>query len=242
MKILIYSFSIVILTLILGCERCLNKKGVVQTYSHPMQPFNELDIEGKFNITLIQSTNSRVTFEGHQGIIDLLRYEVSENKFTLTNNNKCSNINGYDDWVDIRIEMDSLSYARFSVPGKLVNEGTLKWKTCSLLIDNCDLETNLNIDMNQFEISMDGGTSTVNIAGKSDRTEYNNNGVGHIYGKDLISKNLYIYSTGTGIHEGTVTNYFATSLHGSAVAHYYGNPADVNIEIIGNEGAEAIKY
>ncbi|MDA9938167.1 DUF2807 domain-containing protein, partial [Salibacteraceae bacterium] len=72
MKILIYSFSIVILTLMLGCERCLNKKGVVQTYSHPMQPFNELDIEGKFNITLIQSTNSRVTFEGHQGIIDLL--------------------------------------------------------------------------------------------------------------------------------------------------------------------------
>lgn len=242
MKIILYSFCIAVLTLLIGCEKCLNKKGDVQTFSHSMEPFNELDIEGKFNITLIQNPNNKITFTAHQGVNELLRYGVKDNKFTLTNNNKCSNINGYDDWVDVRIEMDSISYARFSVPGKLSNEGTLKWNTCSLFVDNCDLETALNIDMNQFEITLDGGSSTVNLAGKSNRTEYYSNGSGHIYGKDLISKKLYIYSIGTGIFEGTATDYFATSLHGSAVAHYYGSPTAVSIDIVGDDGAEAIKF
>tara|TARA_B110000879_G_scaffold155365_1_gene200804 strand:- start:7691 stop:8419 length:729 start_codon:yes stop_codon:yes gene_type:complete len=241
MKVILCSFLIAISSLLGGCKKCLNKKGAVQTVQHSLEPFNELDIEGKFNITLVQNTKNRITFLAHQGIIELLRYEVVDKKLTLINDNKCSNINGYDDWVDIKIEMDSLSYGRFSVPGILTNQGILKWTACSLFIDNCNLETNLNINMNQFEITLDGGSSTINLSGNCNRTEYYNNGVGHIYGKDLISKKLYIYSIGTGIHEGTAKDYFATSLHGSAVAHYYGNPTTVSIDIVGNEGAEAIK-
>lgn len=241
MRVLTHILGFFLLITLYGCNKCLNKKGEVQTFSHSLESFHELDIEGKFNITLVQNANNKVTFKAHQGILDLMRYQVQNNVLSITNNNKCSNINGYDDWIDVRIEMDSISYARLSVPGRLISEGMLNWQSCSLLIDNCNLETTLNLDMNYFEISLDGGTSTINLAGKSNTTEYNNNGNGHIYGKELISRRLYIYSIGTGVHEGTATDYFATSLHGSAIAHYYGNPKEVLIDIIGEEGAEAIK-
>ncbi|MFQ3326659.1 MAG: hypothetical protein ACI8YC_001297, partial [Salibacteraceae bacterium] len=51
MKVILCSFFIAILSLLGGCKKCLNKKGAVQTVQHSLEPFNELDIEGKFNIT-----------------------------------------------------------------------------------------------------------------------------------------------------------------------------------------------
>ncbi len=221
----------------LGCKHCLNKKGSEQSVTHELEPFNSLDISGKFNITLVQGSSSKITLSGYQGILETVRYKVSNKDLVVSNNNKCSNLNGYDDWVNLTIELDSFSYGRIAVPGRLDSEGVLKWQQCSLLIDNCDLNTNLKLNMLDFELRMDGGTSTIELTGASGRTKLYNNGNGHIYAKNLVNTNLSVFSIGTGVIESTVTNRFVASIQGSTEVYYYGNPTEEEITIKGNEGA-----
>lgn len=239
-RVLLY-LVVVLIPVFLGCKKCLNKKGKNQSYTHKLEAFTELDIEGKFNVIIVQGNTPSVTFSGYQGIIETIRYESTEGVLTVRNHNKCSNINGYDDWIDLKIELDSFNFARFSVPGRLTSEGVLKWGICSLFVDNCDLQTNLNMEMNRFDLNMDGGTSTVFLSGKANRTEFRNNGNGHIYGKKLMSKKLYIYSIGTGLIEGTVSDFFLARVQGSTEVTYYGNPTTEDIVVEERDGARVVK-
>ncbi len=224
-----------------GCKNCANKKGELQVFSHVLQPFNEMEIEGKFNIMLQQSDTHRISLNGYQGINETVRYDVVEGKLLVTNENNCSNLNGYDDWVNLTIEMDSFSFARFSVPGSLDSKGELNWSNCSLLIDNCNLETNLKLKMTNFVLNLDGGTSTVHLSGANTTSEITFHGNGHVYAKNLMNKDLYAYSRGTGYMEATVSNYLLASIQGSAELVYYGSPLTEEIKLKPEEGASVTK-
>lgn len=241
MKLIVNISLIFALLFVAGCKNCANRRGELQEISHTLPPFSSLDVEGKFNITLVQSDTTRVTYTGYRGFIETVLYEVKDNQLIINNTNKCSNLNKYDDWVDLRIELDTLDSARFSVPGMLTSEGVLKWKHTLFLIDNCDLNTDLHLNFNHFELRLDGGTSTVELKGNNQKTTIYNNGNGHVYAKGLINTNFSIFSIGTGVIESTVTNNFVASVQGSTEVYYYGNPKSEDISIIGNQGANVIK-
>lgn len=232
MRISLILFTVLAFVLgsVSSCKKCKVRVGKQTEKIETTGSFNEIDIEGKFDILLCQNGKNQVKLRGAEKILENITVEHSGQKLTIRNINTCSSIKNYQDKVVLIIEFDSIKNARFSVPGNIQNCDTLQLDQFFVKIDNCNLDGQLNLNASNAEFTFEGGTSTFTVSGKSEHTVISDNGNSHILMQDLISKALVINSIGTGKITSTATDYIRASVAGSVYVEYYGQPKTALID------------
>lgn len=191
--------------------------------------FNKIEVEGVFNVFLIQGNHESVKVESDKSILPLVLTEVKNNVLTIklkanSSINKMKKINVYVTFVDLS-ELSTKGAGMLSCANKLhFNDLELDLKGAGAI--HLELEANrLNIDTEIVGVLF--------LAGRANVVNLDHKGIGAIEAFDLKAEKLSLKSDGVGKAEVYASKELRIKAKGLGSVEYKGNPAVKNIQ---NEG------
>lgn len=191
--------------------------------------FNKIEVEGVFNVFLVQGNKESVKVESDKNILPLILTEVRNNVLTIklkdnSSISKMKKINVYVTFVDLS-ELSTKGVGMLSCANKLhFNDLALDLKGVGAI--HLDLEANrLNIDTEIVGVLF--------LSGKANVVNLHHRGIGEIEAFDLKAEKLSLKSEGVGKSEVYASQELRIKAKGLGIVEYKGNPAVKNIQ---NEG------
>ena len=235
-KIIIFALTVICSGIFVSCSTFLGNgitgNGHVITKDVKIAPFDELDIDGVFNIVLKQGTKESVVIEADENIAKLIQVKSENNVLSVNykdevNIRKSTKLNVYITVVNIT-DIDLNIVGDVSVNNILTQH--------SLYIDYNgvgDVDLNLNCDNLIFENSSVGD---ITLSGFVNKFDLDNSGVGDVFAQNLKSKIAIIDNSGVGDVKVFASESINVESSGVGDVFYSGNPksTDVNDSSVGD--------
>jgi hypothetical protein len=200
--------------------------GHVVTKEINIDSFNELEVDGVFNLVLKQGKKEAVTIEADENIAKLIQVHTERNKLVVNYEDRVSikqstKLNVYITVVDItRIDLNMV--------GDVLSTNRLNQNNVEI-IKNGVGNVNLVIDCESLVIeNLSVGDFT--ISGHSNELDITNSGVGDVLGKTFIANTVVVSNIGVGDVDIYVNKDLDVSANGVGDVNYYGNPTSKNIK------------
>ena len=172
-------------------DTCFKGAGKIANQTNLTSQFNTIQIEGIFNIELIQDTSYFIKLYGGSNLLEQTQIEVVDSVAICNNFSKCAVFKNHEK-VFLQIHFKNLSNIIINEACLLISKNPI---TCNLAIQmNANLaEINLNLNNNIFTFNTEGkagGKFTFN--GKSNICKLTAQYVSQIDARNLQVKNLTI--------------------------------------------------
>lgn len=191
-------------------------------------PFTAIESSVVANIEIRQSSNTSVTAEGSERLLDLLEVRMDNGKLVLDMEDRhLKKFKGNTDKLVIAITTPTLSEIDFEGVGNIEIHGT--FSTPELIIDSegvGNFKAN-NLDVEFIRISSEGVGNTT-LGGKADRVEISSEGVGNVNASKLVSRSATVSSEGVGNVSCHASEYLKVRSDGIGGVTYYGNPTETD--------------
>jgi len=200
--------------------------GHVITKDVNVDSFNELEIDGVFNIVFQQGDKEAVTIEADENIAKLIRVKNVNNRLIIdykeeVSIRKSTKLNIYVTIVDIT-EMD------LSIVGDVLTKSILTQHNIEITNNSVgNIELNINCDNLVLKNSSVGDFT---ISGTSNELDLHNSSVGDILAKNFISNAVIVSNSGVGDVEVYARNFLDVTSSGVGNVDYFGNPKSKNIK------------
>ena len=207
----------------------INGNGTVQSQTRPVSSFNQIAIEGVFNVILSENEQESVKVETDENIQPLIITSVENN--TLSVKMRDSTSIGKVKKINIYISVNHLSKLSTTGVGKLACQN-------KLMVDKLDLDfsgvglTELKLDGNQLNVKSEIVGALV-LEGSVKEVKINHSGLGIIQAFELKSEKLSLDADGIGAAEVYATKELNVNAKGVGGVKYRGNPEKTNVK---NEG------
>jgi len=228
--LIIAVFGLLVITSCNRGENFIKGDGNIITAIEEVNKFNKIEIDGIFNITLVQAKNESVEIKADSNIVSLVSIEVNAKTLVI----KFIKDVSIDDPINITINVNQLKELTTNNIGTIKSDNTLEGK--SLAVTNSGVgEINLNLNYNDVDID-NSGVSNVILEGTSSKLNVNNSGVGHIYAFELSSKQVKVNANGVGNIEVNASKKIEIQSSGVGNVTYSGHPTkeDINNSSVGN--------
>jgi hypothetical protein len=190
--------------------------GQVVTETRTVPAFTAVRLEGSSSATLTKGTTILVEVSGYQNLVPIYETYVTNGTLVVKFRNDYYNIRNNN----IKVSITVPSVERVSVNG-----------SGDILIRNFS-GTRLNADVN-------GSGAIEGQACLYDNANFEVNGSGDIRGRDIAAGTVEARISGSGKIEALSLVKLIARISGSGDIHYWGNPADVDVQISGS--GKAIK-
>ncbi len=191
-------------------------------------PFTAIESSVVANIEIRQSSNTSVTAEGSERLLDILEVRMDNGKLVLDMEDRhLKKLKGNADKLIISITTPTLSEIDFEGVGNIEIHGTFSMP--ELIIDSegvGNFKAN-NLDVEFIRISSEGVGNTT-LGGKADRVEISSEGVGNVNASKLVSRSTTVSSEGVGNVSCHASEYLKIRSDGIGGVTYYGNPAETD--------------
>jgi len=200
--------------------------GHVVTKDVNIDSFNELEVDGVFNIVFKQGDKEAVTIEADENIAKLIRVKNVNNRLIIDYKEdisirKSTKLNVYVTVVDIT-EID------LNIVGDVLTNTSLKLDNIEI-INNGVGDADLNIICEHLMLS-NSSVGDITISGGSNKLEMSNSGVGDILAKNFISNTVIVSNSGVGDVEVFARIFLDVTSSGVGNVDYFGNPKQKNIK------------
>lgn len=223
-KIIGATFLTAILFTTQACkDNCLEGSGTEKTEKRQLAAFNELEITGSFNVTLVQDSTSSVTITTDDNIVSVIKTDVSGDKLKISSDKKnlCSTKE-----IAITIGVRNIKSIAASGAVELASNGRLNMGDLKL---NLSGATKINLDVVAANIETEAkGVSEVTLKGQARSHEIEFSGSGDLKAFDLVTGNYSIESSGQSNCEINVLNELNIHTTGAAEIKYKGTPTKIN--------------
>jgi len=214
----------------------IEKNGSEVTDNRTVESFNQLDINGVFQVYLKQGDQESLVIETDKAVAEHIISKVSNNTLYL------SMEEDYDfgdiDPIKIYIQVKDLK--------SLKNEG-VGTVTCQnpLSLDQLTVDCegvgaiDLNVSANSLVLKSET-VGAITLAGKVKDAAITHNGVGVLQAFELLTQNLKLSSEGVGAAEVYASESIDITANGVGSVQYKGNPKTKNIKSEGIGKVEAV--
>jgi hypothetical protein len=200
--------------------------GQIVTQEINIDSFNELEVDGVFNIVFKQGDKEAITIETDENIAKLIRVRNVGNTLVVdykenVSIRKTTKLNIYITVVDIT-EID------LSMVGDVLTENILNQHTIQI-INNSVGDVDLNINCENLVLK-NSAVGDFTISGKSNKLEVSNSGVGDLLAQNFISNTVIVSNSGVGDVDIYATKSLDVISSGVGDINYFGNPTSKNIK------------
>lgn len=197
--------------------------GHVITTTRSVDPFNELSVEGVFNIYISQGNIEMVQVETDENLQDFVWVE-NKNKELQIRTKDDVNINKSNK-NNIYITIKDISKLEINSVGKTECKEELKLKNLSLEVNSVG-KTIIRLDCNQLNAEINAVGSLI-IEGKAKSANIEHTGIGSMDAYDFYVDYLSLEHSGIGSVKANALKEISIDSEGIGSVHYKG-PAEVN--------------
>lgn len=198
--------------------------GNVTTTTHPLENFEGIDLQGVFNVVLIQGTQPGLTVETDENLLELISIEV-KNKLLVVATPKEFMLRPTK--MELQITYPALNYLEIGGACKIYSEETVESDEFTLQVSGAaDIEMKLETGRLQTSVS---GAGNLKLSGYADEHRINLSGASHLRAENLITRNTRLDLSGAGSAHVYSSEELRASLSGVGSVRYYGNPKNKQI-------------
>lgn len=182
------------------------------------------------NIEIRQASETSVTAEGNDDMLDLLDIRMDNQTLVIEMNEKRSKrFQNRSNNLTVYISTPNLTYMESDGVGNITIEGS--FETPELII-NSDGVGNIkaeNLYAGVIEIESDG-VGIIKVGGNAEKVNIKSDGIGNIDARNLVSLNTYVESDGIGNIRCYASEYLKVDSDGIGNITYYGKPKETDID------------
>jgi hypothetical protein len=171
--------------------------GNVVTRDVSVQPFDELQVSGVFNVSLIQGDKVQVKIEAEDNLQPLFQVTNEGSKLTISMK-KGININTKTK-MNVYVTFKTLTVIDMNTVGNVSTNSKLKLNDLSIKSNSVG-SIDLKLDVQTMHVD-NSGVGSVKLSGSADNAVIKNSGVGSIHAGDFIVQRMNINNSGVGSAE-----------------------------------------
>ena len=193
--------------------------------TYEIKPFNAIQLEGIFNIVLIQDDTYSIHFKGGENILNKFSFSDHENILILKHD--------YSNWMHnleipmLEIHCSKLDQIQFHNSSKLKTTGTISGdKLLITITEEADIvEVNMNLDLQELRFDSKGSSSGKHLfKGNCPKVSYTLNSSNNVLAQELKSKKIKIGHNGLGDANVWATDSLSVTFYNSGNVYYRGSP------------------
>jgi len=199
--------------------------------------FNALEIEGVFNVTITQGSETGITIEADKALLEHIITQVEGNTLVLKMEDDTDF--GDIDPIKIKVQVADLNRLKTSGVGMVKSQDILKLDQFSM---NCEGVGAIDLKLSANNLIVKSETvGAITLAGKVKDADITHNGVGVLQAFELLTQNLKLSSNGVGAAEVHASETIDIKASGIGSVQYKGNPKSKNIKSEGIGKVEAVE-
>jgi hypothetical protein len=209
-------FALAIITCLL-CTNCVVEKGIqgsgnVITEIRKAEPFNQIKIDGIFNIYLSQGEEESIKVEADDNLLEYIKTDIKDHGL----------------FIDFTSSKGIQKSAKLNIYITLTNINLLELEG----IGSVSCLTDLNL--NKLKL-INSGIGSINLKGKASEVYMKNSGIGKIKATEFEVAYLKVKASGVGSVKVNATKEISVNLSGVGNVYYTGEPElkDIDIDGIG---------
>jgi len=197
--------------------------GVIEAETRPVNGITDIELNYPAMVTILQGESESVTIEADNNLLPQLDTQVNGGILTIENNEEewVQRVNPSRE-VKVTITVSDLRSVVLSTAGTLRIEN-LKVEKLRLQLDGAGNVMLVDLDAQSLEIVLNG-VGNITASGKSAHVAAEINGLGSVYGNDLVSSNASAEINGLGridlFSQGSLT----AVINGLGTIGCFGNP------------------
>lgn len=207
--------------------------GIVATEVREIPPFNQIVLEGVFNVYILQKEKESIRIQTDENVLPFVITEVDNNILTvkLKDDSKITKMKK----ISVYITMSDIHKLETKGVGLLHCMGELNLKALELNLKGVGAsKLNLNCDTLNVNSELVG---SLHLSGKAKEVIINHKGIGSFEAFDFKAENVNLTSDGIGKAEVYASKELTIDAKGLGGVKYKGNPTTKNIK---NEGVGVV--
>lgn len=200
-------------------------EGEVITSTFPLSDFDEIDLQGAFNVTLIQGSTLKAVIETDENLMDLLLVEVRGKTLYVTTSR---DVVLKPTKMNLTITYPALRTITVGGACKIKSEEVVQSEDLRFDISGA-AEIDLAIVAEALHTQL-AGAGSITFEGKVREHYIDLAGASSLDAKDLITEMTEIDLSGAGSASVHATTSLRASLSGVGSIKYYGNPGETQID------------
>jgi hypothetical protein len=226
MKKIVITFAL-LFVLNLGYSQAWGKNskikltGTIKTETRTTSNYNEIEIGGAFQVTLVKGTEGKIIITADEAILEKLITKCSSNRLKI----KMENGSNYSAKIEISIPVEDISRFSYAGSGNVKSELTVKSSNFEVEFSGSG-KVNLPVTCQNLKVEKTGSGGLI-LSGMSNNFDLKCIGSGSSNTKELKTQNTDVSQIGSGDVSVYATESINATLTGSGNINYYGKPAKV---------------
>ena len=206
--------------------------GKITKQTRNISGFNTIEVEGKINIFITESSTFEVKVECGEHLIDLVKTELKDTVLKIRDDNTCNFARSYKKGtINVYISMPAVEYIRQFGQGTIQSTDTLRTAVIDVLTKGSgDVILTLS---NQKVFTHMHNTSDIYLSGRTLQHDCYHIHYGIMYAKNLDTDYTYLHQDCSGDSYVNARNLLIVKLLSASNVYYYGQPASVQQVIYG---------
>ena len=217
-------------------RKCFKSTGGLTSKEIIVPSFNQLFFGPHIKYVLVQDTIEKVVLTGGKNVLNLVETNVSDNKLSVINNNKCNFLRSYKKEIIAEIHLINVFSFHFEGTKELTCKNTLNLGDVSFTIRDGAGEVNLNLTANSLAFYVTHGWGNFNLTGNVNffRFDIRSNGFGNAYNLNVADSIHVISSTAENVKINTAGNLLRTEITGGGDVWYIETPTFLELNEYGD--------
>jgi len=189
--------------------------------------FEKINIGGNYNVTLIQSNESKVNIETDQNLLAYINTEVHDGTLSINNVHKLKSSDG----INIDVYFRSVEKLYSTGASKIVNDGIITSNALAISLSGAGA-IELEIETSTLKVNLTGA-GVIKLSGQTEYQEIHLSGAGGLSAKELKCEVCSINLSGLGGAEVYAEEKLEATITGLGGIIYSGNPAIIERQVTG---------
>ncbi len=193
--------------------------GQVTTLTHDMSYFSGIELNGAYEVEVIQGEDHQVMITTDENLQDLIQVTVQEDVLVINTED------GLQDPEVLKLQITSTKFENMELNGavSLYSNAPLVGKTLKVEVNGAS-SVNLALAYDEIASSISGAGS-IEMAGNSEKIAFEVSGAGSIEALELEAKHVLVDISGTGSAKIHASESLIAGISGMGSVNYRGNPA-----------------
>ncbi len=207
---------------------CIKRTGTTTIEKRKLNDFTLMDINGNFNIILIQDTINEASIETGKNLMPMIQTDVSNGRLTLRNDNRCNWTRSYADEIKIYLHIKDMYQIHVNSCCTISNTDTIKLNDFFIEVaQNSVSHINLTLDTKNFQFAQHSGSGTYIFKGITEYSYYYQKGAGQINATNFKATTTHVVNKSSGDVHVQVLWKLIIEYTGSGNVYYKGNPTEI---------------
>jgi hypothetical protein len=219
-----------------GCKKenlcdCFKSTGHEVSVYREISGFQNVSMEGKVEVHIIESPVFEVKIVGGQHVVGLIKTEVVDGELKISNHNKCNMMRSYKKKIHVYVKMPKVGWLRNHGLGNIWCDNALTTDTVYYQVTNSG---DIHLKVNNMAV-MGGihGMGDIYLDGATAYHNSNINGEGFLHGENCKTDVSDLVLITSGVSKVDARVKLIVNIEQSGDVYYTGNPGVIQKTITG---------